>query len=72
MEVLLRCRTLGIQARLLIPIVVTVLPLIALASFTVLHTVDNERARVKRDLAGRVEDLLADVDRQIRSMQAGH
>jgi len=66
---LLRRRTLGIQARLLILILVTVLPLVGLASFTIFRTVDSERAQIQRDVQDRVENLLADVDRQISSVQ---
>jgi PAS domain S-box-containing protein len=62
--------TLGIQARLVILILATVLPLVGLASFGMIRTVDDERARIERDVRDRVADLLADVDRQITSIQA--
>ena len=62
--------TLGIQARLVILILATVLPLVGLASFAMIRTVDGERARIQRDVGDRVENLLAAVDRQIASIQA--
>jgi PAS domain S-box-containing protein len=62
--------TLGIQARLVILILATVLPLVGLASFGMIRTVDDERARIERDMRDRVADLLVDVDRQITSIQA--
>ena len=62
--------TLGIQARLVILIMVTVLPLVGLASLAVLRTVDDEHAQIERDVGERVEGLLADVDRWISSIQA--
>jgi hypothetical protein len=62
--------TLGIQARLVILVLATVLPLVGLASFAMIRTVDNERTRIQRDAKERVADLLANVDRQIISIQA--
>ncbi len=41
--------TLGIQARLVILVLATVLPLVGLASFAMIRTVDGERARIERD-----------------------
>ena len=70
MNALLGRLTLGIQARLVILIMVTVLPLVGLASFAMLRTVDDERAQIQRDVRDRVEGLLADVDRWISSIQA--
>ena len=70
MKALLRRHTLGIEARLVILVLATVLPLVGLASFAMLRTVDDERARIQRDVRERVENLLADVDRQITSIQA--
>src|SRR5262249_3282715 len=60
----------GIQARLVILVLATVLALVGLASFAMIRTVDNERARIQRDVGERVENLLAAVDRQIASIQA--
>ena len=62
--------TLGIHARLVILVLATVLPLVGLASFAMIRTVDNERVRIQRDVGERVENLLAAVDRQIASIQA--
>jgi signal transduction histidine kinase/ActR/RegA family two-component response regulator len=62
---------LGIQARLTLLTLVTVLPLVALASFAILRAVDAQRAQIQRDVGERVDNLLADVDRQISAIQAG-
>ena len=70
MKALLGHLTLGIQARLVILVLSTVLPLVGLASFAMIRTVDDERARIERDAKERVANLLADVDRQITSIQA--
>jgi signal transduction histidine kinase/CheY-like chemotaxis protein len=65
-----RRHTLGIQARLTTLALVTALPLVALASFSILRTVDDQRGQMQRDVNERVEDLLADVDRQLSAIQA--
>src|SRR5262249_8595595 len=70
MKALLGRLTLGIQARLVILVLTTVLPLVGIASFAMIRTVDGERARVQREAKERVADLLADVDRQITGTQA--
>jgi hypothetical protein len=70
MQILLPRHTLGIQARLTMLALVTALPLVALASFAILRTVDDQRAQIRSDVRGRVENLLADVDRQISAIQA--
>lgn len=70
MKAFLERLTLGIQARLVILVLTTVLPLVGLASFAMIRTVDNERTRIQRDAKERVADLLANVDRQIISIQA--
>src|SRR5215469_6404829 len=62
--------TLGIQARLVILVLVTVLPLVGLASYAMIRTVDSEQARIQRDVGERVGNLLAAVDRQITGIQA--
>ena len=69
MNALLERLTLGIQARLVILVLATLLPLVGLASFAMIRAVDNERTRIERDAKERVADLLANVDRQI-SIQA--
>ena len=66
----LRRHSLGIQARLTMLALVTALPLVALASFAILRTVDDQRAQIQRDVSERVDGLLADVDRQISAIQA--
>src|SRR5215470_13313811 len=63
-------RTFGIQARLVMLAVVTAMPLLALASFAVLRTVDDQRAQIKQDVSHSAENLLEDVDRQISAIQA--
>jgi len=63
-------RTFGIQARLMMLAVVTALPLVALASFAIIRTVDDQRAQIQQDLRHQVENLLWDVDRQISAIQA--
>jgi signal transduction histidine kinase/ActR/RegA family two-component response regulator len=70
MRVFWRRHTLGIQARLTLLTLVTVLPLVALASFAILRAVDAQRAQIQGDVGARVDNLLADVDRQISSIQA--
>ena len=63
-------RTFGIQARLVMLAVATALPLVALASFAILRTVEAQRAEIKQDVIHRVENLLWDVDRQIAAIEA--
>jgi len=70
MMIFKRRRTLGIQARLTLLTLVTALPLVALASFAILRTVDDQRAQIQRDVRDRVEGMRADVDRQISAIQA--
>jgi signal transduction histidine kinase/CheY-like chemotaxis protein len=66
----LRRHTLGIQARLAMLALATALPLVALVSFAILRTVEDQRTQMQRDVRERVEKLIADVDRQISSIQA--
>ena len=70
MQIFARPHSVGIQARLTILALVTALPLVALASFAILRTVDDQRAQVQRDVRERAEGLLADLDRQISAIQA--
>jgi signal transduction histidine kinase len=70
MRLFVRRRSFGIQARLTMLAVVTALPLVALASFAILRVVDNQRTQIQLDVKQRVEDLLADVDRQVSAIQA--
>jgi PAS domain S-box-containing protein len=70
MKLILRKPTLGIQARLVILVLVTVMPLVGLASFAMIRTVNDERTRIERDVGERVAGLLADLDRQITGIQA--
>ena len=66
----MRRLTPGIQARLVVLVLVTVLPLVGLASFAMIRTVDDRRAELRRDVGQRVEDLLDDVDRWISGIEA--
>jgi len=68
MRALLGHLTLGIR-HVVILVLATVLPLVGLASFSMIRTVDNERARIQRDVGDRVENLRAEVDRQITGIQ---
>ncbi len=70
MRLFVRRRSFGIQARLTMLAVVTALPLVALASWAVLRMVDDQRTQIQQDVEQRVEDLLADVDRQVSAIQA--
>jgi PAS domain S-box-containing protein len=69
MNIFRRRRTLGIQTRLVILILVTVLPLVGLSSFTIVKMVDRERSQIQRDVRERVQTLLANVDREIERIQ---
>ncbi len=70
MRLFVRRRSFGIQARLTMLAVATALPLMALASFAIVRMVDNQRTQIQQDIRQRVEDLLADVDRQISAIEA--
>src|SRR5438105_597554 len=70
MRLFVRHRSFGIQARLTMLTVATALPLVALASFAILRTVDDQRGQIRQDVTHRVENLLWDVDRQISAIQA--
>ena len=69
-RILRRRHTLGIQARLTLLTLVTVLPLVALASITMLRMVDDRRAQIESDVRQRIGSFLADVDRQFGAIQA--
>ena len=70
MKILLRRHSLGIPARLTILAVVTALPLVAVGSFAILRTVDDERAQIQNDVTQMVESFLADFDREISAIWA--
>jgi hypothetical protein len=70
MEILLRRASWGIQARLTMLAIVTALPLVAIASFAILRTVDDQRTQIQSDVQQMVESFLADVDREISAIQA--
>jgi hypothetical protein len=70
MEILLRRASWGIQARLTMLALVTALPLVAIASFAILRTVDDQRTQIQSDVQQMVESFLADVDREISAIQA--
>lgn len=70
MRLFVRRRSFGIQARLTMLAVVTAMPLVALACFAILRTVDYQRTQIQQEVRERVENLLANVDRQISAIQA--
>ena len=70
MPMFFRRHTLGIEARLTLMALVTALPLVAVASFAILRTVDDQRAQIQSDVRQRVDSFLADVDREISAIWA--
>src|SRR5215471_12702859 len=70
MKILLRGHSLGIPARLTLLALVTALPLVAVGSFAILRTVDDQRAQIQNDVKQMVESFLADVDREISAIWA--
>ena len=70
MRLFVRRRSFGIQARLTMLAVATALPLVALASFAIPRTVDDQRTQIESDVRQMAESFLADVDRQIGAIQA--
>ena len=63
-------RSLGVRARLVILTLATMLPLVALAGFSILRAVDSERMQVRRTVVHSTEALLAAVDYEISSAQS--
>ena len=53
MRLFVRRRSFGIQARLTMLAVATALPLVALASFAILRTVDDQRTQIEQDVRQR-------------------
>ena len=70
MKILLGAHSLGIPARLTMLALVTALPLVAVGSFAILRTVDDQRAQIQNDVKQMVESFLADVDREISAIWA--
>ena len=70
MKILLRGHRLGIPARLAMLALVTALPLVAVGSFAILRSVDDERAQIQSDVKQMVESFRADVDREISAIWA--
>jgi signal transduction histidine kinase/ActR/RegA family two-component response regulator len=70
MRLFVRRRSFSIQARLTMLAVATALPLVVLASWAILRMVDDQRTQIQLDVRQRVENLLADLDRQISAIQA--
>jgi signal transduction histidine kinase/CheY-like chemotaxis protein len=60
----------GIPARLTMMALVTALPLVAVGSFAILRSVDDQRAQIQSDVKQMVESFLADVDREISAIWA--
>ena len=69
MTIVFRRHSLSIAARLTMLALSTALPLVALAGFGILRAVDDQRTQIQRDVRERVENLVADVDRQISGIQ---
>jgi hypothetical protein len=69
MNLLRRRRSFSIRARLVLLILATVLPLVALAGFAASRSANHERSRIERDVRERVENLLTDVTREIASVE---
>jgi signal transduction histidine kinase/ActR/RegA family two-component response regulator len=70
MKILLRGHSFGIPARLAMLALVTALPLVAMGSFAILRTVDDQRAQMQSDVKQMVESFGADVDREISAIWA--
>src|SRR5258708_8795804 len=70
MKILLRGHSLGIPARLTMLALVTAVPLVAVGSFAILRSVDDERAQIQSDVKQMVESFGADVDREISAIWA--
>jgi signal transduction histidine kinase/ActR/RegA family two-component response regulator len=62
-------RTLGIQARLMMLAFVTALPLVVLAGVTAISLIDAQDVQLKHEVAGKVNALQNDIDRQISAIQ---
>jgi signal transduction histidine kinase len=60
---------LGIKARLMALAAVTALPLVALAGVAIISFIDFQRAQLENEVAGEVNGIVNDVDRQIRAVQ---
>jgi signal transduction histidine kinase/CheY-like chemotaxis protein len=63
------CRTLGIQARLMMLASVTALPLVVLAGVAAISIIAAQRVQLKNEVAGKVNGLLEDIDSQISAVQ---
>jgi len=61
--------SLSLRARLVILLLVTVLPLVGVASFGIVRILDGERGQIERDVKERVEILCGAVDREIGNVQ---
>ena len=70
MKILQRGHSLGIPARLTMLALVTALPLVAVGSFAILRSVDDQRAQMQSDVKQMVESFGADVDREISAIWA--
>ena len=60
---------LGIKARLMALAAVTALPLVALAGVAIISFINFQRVQLQNEVAGKVNALVNDVDRQIRAVQ---
>lgn len=62
-------RTLGVQARLMILASVTALPVFVLAAVAAISFFEVQRTQLKVEVAGKVNGLLNDIDRQVKAIQ---
>jgi hypothetical protein len=60
---------LGIQVRLMVLAAVTALPLVVLAGVAAISFIEVQRTQLENEVAGKVNALVNDVDRQIKAIQ---
>jgi len=70
MKILLRYRSLGIQARLSMLAAATALPLVVLAGFAILQMVEDQRTQMQQDVENRVEPRSSYTTRRDSSFSA--
>lgn len=62
-------RPLGIQVRLMALAAVTALPLVVLAGVAAISFIEVQRTQLENEVAGKVNALVNDVDRQIKAIE---
>src|SRR5262252_3690581 len=63
-------QALSIHTRLMMLIVATVLPLVAVGGFAIIRTVDDQNLQVEQAVGKTADGLLGDIDRQIIAIEA--